>query len=159
MFYVFHFYQVEEKNVYMQRQSVLKEIDTLRNRENELRMRTESFERWGFFFAFLSINDSVETQNEAACAFKKKSNKMQRSLWRCHLCFHWQDLPDPRGEGEEHRGAAEEARTGSENPGGHVRPKAEKRTFKVILPPLFTASFSQFHQIVLPLELLVWLLY
>lgn len=40
-----HLYQIEEKNVYMQRQSILKEIDTLRNRENELRMRTESFER------------------------------------------------------------------------------------------------------------------
>ncbi|XP_075896233.1 centriole and centriolar satellite protein ofd1 isoform X2 [Nelusetta ayraudi] len=37
--------EIEEKNVYMQRQSILKEIDTLRNRENELRMRTESFER------------------------------------------------------------------------------------------------------------------
>uniref|UniRef100_A0A3Q3X657 Uncharacterized protein n=1 Tax=Mola mola TaxID=94237 RepID=A0A3Q3X657_MOLML len=37
--------QIEEKNVYMQRQSVLKEIETLRNRENELRMRTEAFEK------------------------------------------------------------------------------------------------------------------
>ncbi|XP_035532156.1 oral-facial-digital syndrome 1 protein homolog isoform X2 [Morone saxatilis] len=37
--------EIEEKNVYMQRQSVLKEIETLRNRENELRMRTEAFEK------------------------------------------------------------------------------------------------------------------
>ncbi|XP_023271636.1 oral-facial-digital syndrome 1 protein isoform X2 [Seriola lalandi dorsalis] len=37
--------EIEEKNVYMQRQSVLKEIETLRNRENEQRMRTEAFEK------------------------------------------------------------------------------------------------------------------
>ncbi|XP_029314868.1 centriole and centriolar satellite protein ofd1 isoform X2 [Cottoperca gobio] len=37
--------EIEEKNVYMQRQSVLKEIETVRNRENELRMRMEAFER------------------------------------------------------------------------------------------------------------------
>ncbi|XP_071331455.1 centriole and centriolar satellite protein ofd1 isoform X2 [Trachinotus anak] len=37
--------EIEEKNVYMQRQSVLKEIETLRNRENELRMRSEAFEK------------------------------------------------------------------------------------------------------------------
>uniref|UniRef100_A0A671WCM7 OFD1 centriole and centriolar satellite protein n=1 Tax=Sparus aurata TaxID=8175 RepID=A0A671WCM7_SPAAU len=37
--------EIEEKNVYMQRQSVLKEIETLRNRENELRMRMEAFEK------------------------------------------------------------------------------------------------------------------
>uniref|UniRef100_A0A3Q3D519 Uncharacterized protein n=1 Tax=Hippocampus comes TaxID=109280 RepID=A0A3Q3D519_HIPCM len=36
--------EIEEKNVYMQRQMVLKEIDTLRNRENELKLRMESFE-------------------------------------------------------------------------------------------------------------------
>ncbi|XP_068602385.1 centriole and centriolar satellite protein ofd1 [Brachionichthys hirsutus] len=37
--------EIEEKNVYMQRQSVLKEIEILRNRENELRIRKESFEK------------------------------------------------------------------------------------------------------------------
>uniref|UniRef100_A0A8C4IQN9 OFD1 centriole and centriolar satellite protein n=1 Tax=Dicentrarchus labrax TaxID=13489 RepID=A0A8C4IQN9_DICLA len=37
--------EIEEKNLYMQRQSVLKEIETLRNRENELRMRMEAFEK------------------------------------------------------------------------------------------------------------------
>ncbi|XP_028249178.1 centriole and centriolar satellite protein ofd1 isoform X2 [Parambassis ranga] len=37
--------EIEEKNVYMQRQSVLKEIETLRNRENELRLRMEAFEK------------------------------------------------------------------------------------------------------------------
>ncbi|XP_059199608.1 centriole and centriolar satellite protein ofd1 [Centropristis striata] len=37
--------EIEEKNVYMQRQSVLKEIETVRNRENELRMRMEAFEK------------------------------------------------------------------------------------------------------------------
>ncbi|XP_070770796.1 centriole and centriolar satellite protein ofd1 [Enoplosus armatus] len=37
--------EIEEKNVYMQRQSILKEIETQRNRENELRMRTEAFEK------------------------------------------------------------------------------------------------------------------
>lgn len=37
--------EIEEKNVYMQRQSVLKEIETLRNRESELRLRTEAFEK------------------------------------------------------------------------------------------------------------------
>ncbi|XP_051938502.1 centriole and centriolar satellite protein ofd1 isoform X2 [Hippocampus zosterae] len=36
--------EIEEKNVYMQRQMVLKEIDTLRNRENELKLRMESFD-------------------------------------------------------------------------------------------------------------------
>uniref|UniRef100_A0A8C2ZUE1 OFD1 centriole and centriolar satellite protein n=1 Tax=Cyclopterus lumpus TaxID=8103 RepID=A0A8C2ZUE1_CYCLU len=37
--------EIEERNVYMQRQSVLKEIETVRNRENELRIRTEAFEK------------------------------------------------------------------------------------------------------------------
>ncbi|XP_008273863.1 centriole and centriolar satellite protein ofd1 [Stegastes partitus] len=37
--------EIEDKNVYMQRQSVLKEIETLRNRENELRMKMEAFEK------------------------------------------------------------------------------------------------------------------
>ncbi|XP_028291811.1 centriole and centriolar satellite protein ofd1 isoform X2 [Gouania willdenowi] len=37
--------EIEEKNVYMQRQSLLKEIETQRNRENELRMRTEEFDK------------------------------------------------------------------------------------------------------------------
>ncbi|KAM7380462.1 hypothetical protein PAMP_003755 [Pampus punctatissimus] len=37
--------EIEEKNVYMQRQTVLKEIETLRNRENELRLRMEAFEK------------------------------------------------------------------------------------------------------------------
>ncbi|XP_027879821.1 centriole and centriolar satellite protein ofd1 isoform X3 [Xiphophorus couchianus] len=37
--------EIEEKNVYMQRQLLLKEIETLRSRENELRMRTEAFEK------------------------------------------------------------------------------------------------------------------
>ncbi|XP_023150843.2 centriole and centriolar satellite protein ofd1 isoform X2 [Amphiprion ocellaris] len=37
--------EIEEKNVYMQRQSVLKEIETLHNREKELRMRMEAFEK------------------------------------------------------------------------------------------------------------------
>ncbi|XP_032385454.1 centriole and centriolar satellite protein ofd1 isoform X3 [Etheostoma spectabile] len=37
--------EIEEKNVYMQRQSVLKEIETVRNRENELGMRIEAFEK------------------------------------------------------------------------------------------------------------------
>lgn len=39
------FFQIEEKNVYMQRQSVLKEIETVRNRETELKMRMEAFEK------------------------------------------------------------------------------------------------------------------
>ncbi|KAM9347163.1 centriole and centriolar satellite protein ofd1 [Symphorus nematophorus] len=37
--------EIEERNVYMQRQSVLKELETLRDRENELRMRAEAFEK------------------------------------------------------------------------------------------------------------------
>ncbi|XP_029981256.1 centriole and centriolar satellite protein ofd1 isoform X2 [Sphaeramia orbicularis] len=37
--------EIEEKNIYMQRQAVLKEIETLRNRESELRLRTEAFEK------------------------------------------------------------------------------------------------------------------
>ncbi|XP_054887571.1 centriole and centriolar satellite protein ofd1 [Poeciliopsis prolifica] len=37
--------EIEEKNVYMHRQSLLKEIETLRCRENELRMRMEAFEK------------------------------------------------------------------------------------------------------------------
>ncbi|KAM3608348.1 uncharacterized protein V6R79_023572 [Siganus canaliculatus] len=37
--------EIEEKNVYLQRQSLLKEIETLRIRENELRMRMEAFEK------------------------------------------------------------------------------------------------------------------
>lgn len=67
--------------------------------------------------------------------------------------FHWQDLPDPWGESQEHRRAAEEARAGSEDSGGHVRPKAEKWTFKVIFSPRFLMLFPQFPQILSPLEL------
>ncbi|XP_071395069.1 centriole and centriolar satellite protein ofd1 isoform X1 [Centroberyx affinis] len=37
--------EIEEKNVYMQRQTVLKEIETLRNRENELKLRMEAFDK------------------------------------------------------------------------------------------------------------------
>ncbi|KAF7665428.1 hypothetical protein LDENG_00143600 [Lucifuga dentata] len=37
--------EIEEKNVYMQRQAVLKEIETVRNRENELKLRMEAFEK------------------------------------------------------------------------------------------------------------------
>lgn len=37
--------EMEEKDVYMQRQAVLKEIETVRNRETELKMRTEAFEK------------------------------------------------------------------------------------------------------------------
>ncbi|XP_053295688.1 centriole and centriolar satellite protein ofd1 [Pleuronectes platessa] len=37
--------EIEEKNMYMQRQLFLKEIETQRNRENELRMRMEAFEK------------------------------------------------------------------------------------------------------------------
>uniref|UniRef100_A0A669AY24 OFD1 centriole and centriolar satellite protein n=1 Tax=Oreochromis niloticus TaxID=8128 RepID=A0A669AY24_ORENI len=37
--------EIEEKNLYIERQSVLKEIETLRSRENELRMRTDAFEK------------------------------------------------------------------------------------------------------------------
>ncbi|XP_037542409.1 oral-facial-digital syndrome 1 protein homolog [Nematolebias whitei] len=37
--------EIEEKNIYMQRQSVLKEIESLRNREKELRLRMEAFEQ------------------------------------------------------------------------------------------------------------------
>ncbi|CAJ1079492.1 oral-facial-digital syndrome 1 protein [Xyrichtys novacula] len=37
--------EIEEKNAYMQRQSVLKDMETLRNRESELRMKMEAFEK------------------------------------------------------------------------------------------------------------------
>ncbi|XP_062390603.1 centriole and centriolar satellite protein ofd1 [Sardina pilchardus] len=37
--------QIEEKEIYMQRQALLKEIETVRNREAELRLRTEAFEK------------------------------------------------------------------------------------------------------------------
>ncbi|KAK6292535.1 hypothetical protein J4Q44_G00371190 [Coregonus suidteri] len=37
--------EIEEKDVYMQRQAVLKEIETVRNREAELRLRMEAFEK------------------------------------------------------------------------------------------------------------------
>ncbi|XP_076026003.1 centriole and centriolar satellite protein ofd1 isoform X2 [Genypterus blacodes] len=36
--------EIEEKNSYMQRQGVLKEIETVRSREKELKLRTEAFE-------------------------------------------------------------------------------------------------------------------
>lgn len=58
------------------------------------------------------------------------------SFWRSRLCFHSQDLPDTRGEGQERRRAAEEARADSEDSGGHLRPKAEEWTFKVIFCPI-----------------------
>lgn len=38
-------FKLEEHNMYMQRQSLLKEIDRSRERENELKMRMEDFER------------------------------------------------------------------------------------------------------------------
>uniref|UniRef100_A0A8C7V6I0 OFD1 centriole and centriolar satellite protein n=1 Tax=Oncorhynchus mykiss TaxID=8022 RepID=A0A8C7V6I0_ONCMY len=37
--------EIEEKDIYMQRQAVLKEIETVRNREAELRLRMEAFEK------------------------------------------------------------------------------------------------------------------
>ncbi|XP_046902172.1 oral-facial-digital syndrome 1 protein homolog isoform X3 [Hypomesus transpacificus] len=37
--------EIEEKDVYMQRQALLKEIETVRNRETELKMRIEAFEK------------------------------------------------------------------------------------------------------------------
>uniref|UniRef100_A0A8C8FVZ4 LisH domain-containing protein n=1 Tax=Oncorhynchus tshawytscha TaxID=74940 RepID=A0A8C8FVZ4_ONCTS len=37
--------EIEEKDIYMQRQAVLKEIETVRNREAELRLRVEAFEK------------------------------------------------------------------------------------------------------------------
>ncbi|XP_041940133.1 oral-facial-digital syndrome 1 protein homolog isoform X1 [Alosa sapidissima] len=37
--------QIEEKEIYMQRQALLKEIETVRNREAELRQRAEAFEK------------------------------------------------------------------------------------------------------------------
>uniref|UniRef100_A0A8C7YF52 OFD1 centriole and centriolar satellite protein n=1 Tax=Oryzias sinensis TaxID=183150 RepID=A0A8C7YF52_9TELE len=37
--------EIEEKDMYLQRQSTLKDIESLRNRENELRMRMEAFEK------------------------------------------------------------------------------------------------------------------
>ncbi|XP_023806996.1 oral-facial-digital syndrome 1 protein isoform X3 [Oryzias latipes] len=37
--------EIEEKDMYMQRQSTLKDIESLRYRENELRMRMEAFEK------------------------------------------------------------------------------------------------------------------
>lgn len=38
-------FKIEENNMYMQRQSLLKEIDRARERENELKMRMEAFEK------------------------------------------------------------------------------------------------------------------
>lgn len=43
-FFIFLF-KIEENNMYMQRQSLLKEIDRSRERENELKMRMEAFEK------------------------------------------------------------------------------------------------------------------
>ncbi|XP_062312692.1 centriole and centriolar satellite protein ofd1 isoform X3 [Osmerus eperlanus] len=37
--------EIEEKDVFMQRQALLKEIETVRNRETELKMRIEAFEK------------------------------------------------------------------------------------------------------------------
>ena len=37
--------QMDENNVYMQRQTVLKEIEKVRNRENDLKLRMEGFEK------------------------------------------------------------------------------------------------------------------
>lgn len=37
--------EMEEKNVYMQRQEVLKEIEAVRNRESEIRIKMEAFEK------------------------------------------------------------------------------------------------------------------
>lgn len=37
--------QIEEKEIYVQRQALLKEIEAVRNREAELRHRTEAFEQ------------------------------------------------------------------------------------------------------------------
>lgn len=42
---LFCFFQIEEKNIYMQRQTLLKEIEALRNSENELKLRVEAFEK------------------------------------------------------------------------------------------------------------------
>lgn len=44
MLFSCHF-QIEEKEVYGQRQTLLKEIESVRNREAELRLRIEAFEK------------------------------------------------------------------------------------------------------------------
>uniref|UniRef100_A0A3B3ZNW1 Uncharacterized protein n=1 Tax=Periophthalmus magnuspinnatus TaxID=409849 RepID=A0A3B3ZNW1_9GOBI len=46
--------EIEEKNVYMQRQEVLKEIEAVRNRESELRIKMEAFEKT------ISISEQTE---------------------------------------------------------------------------------------------------
>lgn len=66
----------------------------------------------------------------------------------------WQDLPDTRGESQEYRRAAEEERTGCEDSGGHVRPKAEEWTFQVFFTALLHDSFvSYFHN---NLDIFTW---
>jgi len=47
------------------------------------------------------------------------------------VCLRWQDLSDPRGEGQDHRRAVQEERAGCEDDGGHVRPKAQEWTIQV----------------------------
>lgn len=53
----------------------------------------------------------------------------------------WQDLSDTRGESQEYRRAAEEERTGCEDSGGHLRPKAEEWTFQVFFFFFFLLPF------------------
>lgn len=47
--------QIESKEVYAQRQILLKEIEVARNREIELRQRMEAFELYGLWLSLLSF--------------------------------------------------------------------------------------------------------
>lgn len=93
---------------------MLKEIETTRNRENELRMRMEAFEKYEPF-------TSTVTNIWLSC-FLTASAFAQIILLKV-LCQ--QDLSNSRGEGQDHRRPAKEARSGSEDHGGHIRPKAK----------------------------------
>ncbi|KAK5612998.1 hypothetical protein CRENBAI_003298 [Crenichthys baileyi] len=80
--------EIEEKNVYIQRQSLLKEIETLRSRENELRMRMEAFEKSCQIHAE-KVRATEELLRRRELAVKTMEDtydqKLKNELSRCQL--------------------------------------------------------------------------
>ncbi|KAM6954774.1 centriole and centriolar satellite protein ofd1 [Lycodopsis pacificus] len=84
--------EIEERNMYMQRQSVLKEIETVRNRENELRMRMEAFEKTCQIHEE-KVRTSEELLRRRELAVKTMEDTYDQSL-KNELCRYQLELKD-----------------------------------------------------------------
>ncbi|KAK9537702.1 hypothetical protein VZT92_005292 [Zoarces viviparus] len=84
--------EIEERNMYMQRQSVLKEIETVRNRENELRMRMEAFDKTCQIHEE-KVRTSEELLRRRELAVKTMEDTYDQSL-KNELCRYQLELKD-----------------------------------------------------------------